>query len=229
MRRLWISISASALFAGALAACANGTESLEGQNLDASARDAAVFADASVLADATVRADAETFPDAMVLADAEIFPDAEVMEDAGALAAVGEACAQNAECASSENPLSSLFPQACITFWPNGYCADFCTLPADALAGPVLVRADCPANAICIPRSGGFVPSPDGRDDIGICVRECDVDADCRTDEPDENNGYYCRKNFYPEPSSSMSYQNGYCAPAHCGSRGCPGMFRCEC
>jgi hypothetical protein len=142
--------------------------------------------------------------------------------DAAEGAQVGEACVMRQDCASADSPYGGLYPPPCFTAWPSGYCVDYCAVPADALAGPSLVRADCPSGSVCVPRSDVL-----DRPDIGACVRECTRDDDCRNNEPAEV--YYCRRDFSPADPRPMLYDNGYCAPMHCRTRGCPTSFLCEC
>jgi hypothetical protein len=93
------------------------------------------------------------------------------------------------------------------------YCASNCALPSDFGVPDSFVQSDCPAGSLC------FRPSQyDDGAGLGRCVQECREDADCRTTD-----GYYCRRTF-----QNRTYDNGYCAPAHCHSRGCVG-YRCSC
>jgi len=100
--------------------------------------------------------------------------------------------------------------------WPGGYCRSYCNLCPDSTSVwdvASLGRSNCPQGAVCLPvfyaQGGGY----------GACMRECRVDSDCRTSE-----GYYCRRTI-----GSRTYPNGYCAPAHCQSRGCPASYECFC
>ena len=192
---------------GALIAvgCAADTEPLDRDAVDASVEDAVGFADAV------------GFPDAVAF-DAEP-PDAGLHGKA-----IGEACMDPSECSSADSPHAGLFPSPCITNggnpWPGGYCTDFCMLPDDPFVLPQLVRAGCPEGAVCLPRTQGTDPMHDG---IGACFAECTADDQCRTGE-----GYYCRKSFW-RPNGPITFDNGYCAPNHCQSRGCPYSFVCGC
>jgi hypothetical protein len=138
---------------------------------------------------------------------------------------IGEPCAEPSDCRSADSPYAELFPTSCIVTavngWPGGYCTDFCELPDDPFAPPALVRSNCPEGAVCLPRSQGPNPEPD--EEIGACFDECASDADCRVDD-----GYYCRRTFW-RPSGEITFSNGYCAPNHCQSRGCPFSFVCGC
>ena len=154
-------------------------------------------------------------------ADAETSPDREPLPE---VRWVGKPCAELEDCPSGNGPLSSLPPTACIrgpNSWPGGYCTEFCPLPADPYQLPRLQRSDCPLGAVCLPRAP-FVASNEG---VGACVAECSSDADCRTEE-----GYFCRKSFPRiDAAAPLNFDNGYCAPPHCMSRGCSVGISCEC
>src|SRR5262249_20078423 len=137
----------------------------------------------------------------------------------------GDPCAKPSDCKSAGAPLASLYPTSCIptTMWAGGYCVDFFTLPPDPFVPPNLSRAGCPAGSACLPR--WFDSEQIERADIGACLKECQVDADCRAPE-----GYYCRHEFWTGmPPSKVQFANGYCAPVHCTTRGCPRSFNCGC
>ncbi len=140
--------------------------------------------------------------------------------------AVGESCEQPADCRSADSPFRDLPPSPCITVdgstWEGGYCTDYCTLPDDPFVPPALARADCPEGAVCLPRSP--IPEmPVPSSEIGACLKECQTDADCR-----EAEGYYCRHEFGPY-MQRVTFENGYCAPLHCQTRGCTASFICGC
>jgi hypothetical protein len=162
-------------------------------------------------------------PDATAV-DAE--PPDSAFPDAGPEGkAVGEACASADECLSGDSPYQTLYPTPCVTTadnaWPGGYCIDFCQLSADPFQLPVLAQSDCPQGSVCLPRSERSNPTSPG--DIGGCFAECTTDDECRVDE-----GYYCRRTFWRE-NGAITFDNGYCAPMHCQSRGCPFSFVCGC
>lgn len=157
--------------------------------------------------------------------DASSAPDAAGPLDAGAPATwVGTPCTSRQDCPSADSPYADLYPNACMGTqedWPGGYCVDYCTLPPDPFVLPNLARADCPLGAVCLSRSA--VPGQNPPEDIGACVKECQTDADCRTGD-----GYFCRHRFGRE-GTEVIFDNGYCAPAHCASRGCPTSYACQC
>lgn len=133
------------------------------------------------------------------------------------LSPIGGPCEGGADCQSNSSPYIGPYPQACVPTaenWAGGYCVDYCVLPGEPFVPPRLVRADCPS---------GATPGQFPREDIGACLKECQVDSNCRTEE-----GYYCRHDFF-RPSGPVSFENGYCAPSHCQARGGPGSFLCQC
>jgi hypothetical protein len=210
------------------AACAQGTVPLDPRRADGGAPDAAAR-DAAPAPDAQPT-DAQ--PTDALAADADVALDAAPPD--AARRPVGSPCERDEQCASASSPLSSLEPGPCLIGpgnpWPNGYCVDYCTLPADPLAGPALLRSDCPEGSVCVPRFDDPAQAPPPwRPDIGACFKECNADPDCRDEDPVVGFGYFCRKHFTPTSSSMPPFTNGYCAAPHCRSRGCPQSYVCGC
>jgi hypothetical protein len=122
----------------------------------------------------------------------------------------GGHCTTNDECRSfgSARPFSPL----CITENGADYCVSNCTLPPDWGVPDEFERSDCPSGSVC------FVSSQVPGATVGSCVPNCREDSECRTED-----GYFCRRTL-----GGRTYASGYCAPAHCRSRGCIG-FLCSC
>jgi hypothetical protein len=181
------------------------------------------------LGDPDPTSDAGTRPDARVSSDAgaDAGHDASMpIEDGGSADAsagsdIGEPCATGSECDSSAELMGSGLP-ACLMAgtWPNGgawldgYCTAFCAPPPPIQDGAPLERRDCPERSLCVPLRTG---------EVGICLRSCDTDADCRTDDE-----YFCRRHFGLSLSPPTT-TNGVCVSYHCRSRGCDGSADCDC
>lgn len=200
------------LLALALTGCATDTGPLgAGAGFDGGSPDAAAVDAGALLADA-----GDLAPDAG-------FPDAG-FSDAGPFGApVGAPCAAREDCQSAASPFADEEPQACNleVGWAGGYCVDYCTLPTEPLTPPRLPQAECPEGAVCLTRQR--IPGHDPVETRGICVKGCTTDADCRVDE-----GYFCRHRFWRD-GADLPFEDGYCAPAVCASRGCPISYRCGC
>jgi hypothetical protein len=97
----------------------------------------------------------------------------------------------------------------CITENGADFCTSPCTMGSDFLGTDTLVKSDCPEGSVCLRQSEFNV-------DRLRCVKACQGDNDCRVAD-----GYYCRR---LRPANT----NGYCAPAHCMTRGCQG-YACGC
>lgn len=123
----------------------------------------------------------------------------------------GGLCTADADCRSAA--VTMPFRQSCNRTNGGDFCVSPCTLPAEWGVADTFGCSDCPAGSVCFPTS--VRTSMDG---LGTCVRECHADSDCRTAD-----GYYCRRTF-----EGRTYTNGYCAPAHCRTRGCLG-YQCYC
>jgi len=129
----------------------------------------------------------------------------------------GEPCASDADCRSATGVGMSVVPACSRTDgeWPGGYCLSYCNVPPGGFWTNPLSRSNCPVGSICLPS----FQHPFG-ERYGACARECRSDSDCRVAE-----GYYCRRNFR---FTGPVFSNGYCAPVHCRSRGCPSL-KCGC
>jgi hypothetical protein len=127
----------------------------------------------------------------------------------------GGPCMTDADCRSAGSSLLVNRP-LCMTQNSADFCLSYCELPADVGVATEFVRSDCPEGSVCLPSSLQSMPD----ETIGTCVQECQEDDDCRTAD-----GYYCRTSYIYPP---RTFSNGYCAPAHCKSRGCAG-FVCGC
>jgi hypothetical protein len=123
----------------------------------------------------------------------------------------GGRCTTEADCRS--NGTGAQFDSMCIRENGADYCVSRCTLPADYGVPDAFVQSDCPDGSLCL-RPFPSIDAPE----LARCVPECHDDSDCRTAD-----GYYCRRTL-----RERTYENGYCAPAHCRSRGCDG-FLCSC
>ncbi|MBL8913155.1 MAG: hypothetical protein JNM17_20835 [Archangium sp.] len=137
------------------------------------------------------------------IADAGVY----ALEDAGSL--IGLECTDSNQCGGA------MF--TCYAFG-NGtaqYCVAPCTPGPTFVSNGRLQRAECPARAVCLPDFNA--PT------TGQCMDECLVDSDCRTDA-----GYFCRNSFFAN-GASVQTANGYCAPAHCRTRGCQSAYQCFC
>lgn len=130
------------------------------------------------------------------------------LEDAGSL--IGTECTDSNQCGGA---MFSCYP------FGNGnaqYCVALCNPAAVWVSNGRLERAACPARAVCLPDFNS--PS------TGQCMAECLVDSDCQSDA-----GYFCRNTFVVNGTPVQTTTNGYCAPAHCRSRGCPSAYQCFC
>lgn len=155
----------------------------------------------SIDAASTDAASPDTGLDAPALIDSSVLP-----------IGLGEPCTSSADCLDPDDYTGTPPFSACITetTWPNGYCQTFCTSPTVPQAGSPLARGDCPVDGACLPT---YMST-----EIGLCLRSCTIDSECRTDE-----GYYCRRDFL-----GVHTATGVCAPPHCMSRGCAGAD-CSC
>lgn len=134
---------------------------------------------------------------------------------------IGSACATDSECRSAGGlGADTIGVGVCQSpgagDWPGGYCRSYCNLCPDTASVwdvTTLGQSNCPQGAVCLPayyaQGAGY----------GTCMRGCRVDSDCRTAE-----GYYCRRTI-----GGRTFDNGYCAPAHCQSRGCTSSYECFC
>ena len=200
------------------AGCADDTGPLAASGVDAGAPPDAADLDSG-----------PATPDAGLTLDAAA-PDAEPVDaepvDAGPPGApIGAPCAARQDCQSAGHPDADSYPEACMgdegEIWPGGYCIDYCTLPEGPLTLPRLPQADCPSDGVCLSRVA--IPGHGPPDPVGICVKACTEDSECRTDE-----GYFCRHRFWQD-GVDLIFDNGYCAPSHCSTRGCPVSFPCQC
>jgi hypothetical protein len=141
---------------------------------------------------------------------------------------IGDPCMTEADCRSAGHvcPID-----ACIWQGGNGvqggYCLSPCTLTETPFGRDRFPQSDCPTGALCLPHPGCVSGSEGSGDCVrtGACVRECQSDSDCRVSD-----GFYCRRtHFDPTLGTQRMFQNGYCAPAHCESRGCLDHFGCGC
>jgi len=129
----------------------------------------------------------------------------------------GEPCADDADCRSATGVGAAYVPACTRTDgrWMGGYCLSYCNIPAGGFWTNPLSRSDCPVGSVCLP-----VFQFSRGEQFGGCARECHSDSDCRVAE-----GYYCRRTFWYK---GPTFSNGYCAPVHCQSRGCPSL-KCGC
>jgi hypothetical protein len=75
----------------------------------------------------------------------------------------GLACTVNTNCvATGGDPLCL---DEAVLGYPGGICTEWCSIQA----------ADCGADAVCFD-PWGFLPT-----DLGVCLKTCTVDGDCRT------------------------------------------------
>jgi hypothetical protein len=123
----------------------------------------------------------------------------------------GGRCTTDAECRSNGSGVPDR--PLCITQNGADFCSSYCVAPVDFGATDSFARGDCPEGSVCF-RHSQFTAG----EYVDRCVPECRDDSDCRTAD-----GYYCRRTF-----EGRVYENGYCSPAHCVSRGCFG-HACEC
>lgn len=135
---------------------------------------------------------------------------------AGAM--IGEPCAIEEDCQTSGHSRSEVLP-TCNVGWEGGYCMGGCSLCGDTWRGDMLPRRECPRGAVCLP------PDQFSAQGAGSCVQECTDDSDCRGGGESED--YYCRRSFWVA-GETLEFENGYCAPRHCESRGCSGWV-CGC
>lgn len=234
---VWRSVKRALLLGLVLcaAACSDETMGLEGGDAGPDRADAARTDSSSPRPDAaaTDAANADAASADAAVADAAITVDAALDADTGVpdsgLLPIGEACTEDRMCASVTSTFApDLFFTACFAQWPSGYCLDVCTATPGPVTGPLLPRNDCPAGAVCLPAHQDFGGGGDPGT-AGGCVKECTDDADCRTEpDPMTGTGYFCRKTFGTF-GSTVTTANGYCAPGHCRSRGCPSSFQCGC
>lgn len=229
----------TALIGLALASCSARTEPIRAadpaQSQDAASPDAAPFEDAAAEPDAGFAPDAEVLPDATTSLDAAAL-DATALEVCnGVTCATGERCnAWTRQCQSNNIPYpppgedngglctteadcrsngaGAAGGSMCITENGADYCTSPCTLPVDFGVPNAFERSDCPQGSVCFRQDQFFAGDP------GRCVKACTQDSDCRTAD-----GYTCRRTF-----EGRTYENGYCGPAHCASRGCFG-YACSC
>lgn len=209
-------VSIACLWLLALLGCTDGTRPLprpEGGALDAAVMDAAPVVDAGFEADAAV----PEICGGVVCAAGErcnvwtrqcqslAIPYPPPGSDNGG------PCTTESECRSNGSGMPAR--PVCVTSNGADFCVSFCALPSDVGVPDRFERSDCPEGSLC------FASSQFGDDEgIGTCVQGCTEDAECRTAD-----GYYCRRSI-----GGRTYDNGYCAPAHCMSRGCTG-FVCGC
>jgi hypothetical protein len=188
----------------AFGGCAEDTQALDPP--DASDRDASALADAGVeLCNGRPCAAAERCNAWTRTCQSSDLPYPPPGQDNG-----GE-CTTEAECRSSGSAVPGR--PLCVTENGADYCVSYCSLPDDFGAADSFARSDCPEGSVCFATSQ-FA----GEETMGTCVRACREDTECRTAD-----GYYCRRTF-----GERTYTNGYCAPAHCRSRGCIG-YACSC
>ncbi|MDW8361112.1 MAG: hypothetical protein RMK74_01825 [Myxococcales bacterium] len=114
----------------------------------------------------------------------------------------GEPCRGDADCLSQ----LCIEQRAMAPRWLGGYCVGPCILPAGyntntLFAGERLPRATCPEGNVC------FVNGTFAEGDLGVCLRECAVDEDCRSSD-----GYVCVRSFRL-PGGTARYENGVCVP----------------
>ncbi len=111
------------------------------------------------------------------------------------------------------------------TGWNGGYCQSRCILPAGYNSSNfwgemMLPQANCPQGGLCLAFSGSLA-----RGDIGVCLKSCNSNADCRASE-----GYFCQKTVQLSASNTRRYSNGYCIPVNCANTAtpCPTGLTCR-
>lgn len=161
--------------------------------------------------------------------DTDCEPGGECNEWAGACVAVGETPTEGSEtggpCADDEGCLGGncLAPYTTgFTGWAGGYCMTQCILPMGYntntfYSGDALPPGTCAGDSVCFP-NGSYT-----RGDVGVCLRECTTDADCRQDE-----GYTCLKEYGLPSGDTATYTNGVCLPMDCQSTACPVGYECR-
>ncbi|MCC7386405.1 MAG: hypothetical protein IT384_31495 [Deltaproteobacteria bacterium] len=232
MRRFW-TLPLLVFLAVAAPACSEDTTPLGSS--DASGGDAsALVSDASGGDASALVSDAASALDAG-LADAVVAEDAAALEICGGVTCpAGERCnAWTRRCQSNAIPYpppgednggpcttetecrsyGSASAPICVTENGGDYCVSACALPGGFGVSDTFERSDCPEGSVCFATSQFF-----DEQGLGTCVKECREDAECRTED-----GYFCRRTY-----DGRLYENGYCAPAHCVSRGCFG-YACHC
>lgn len=126
----------------------------------------------------------------------------------------GEACSSDAACRGQ----NCIDESGGINGYVGGYCVSFCRLPTgynntSFYTGTELPSGTCGGeHSVCIPNGAAT-----SVDDLGICLRECRGDTDCRP-------GYEC-----VQSAGTSTFTNGWCAPIDCLSGGsCPSGTTCH-
>ncbi len=110
------------------------------------------------------------------------------------------------------------------TGFNGGSCYSFCVLPqgyndSTFFQGTALPQADCPGGSVCFPNTD-FAPG-----DLGVCIKSCAANSDCRTAE-----GYTCQKRFAVTATRSVGFSNGICTRIDCANTmtPCPTGYTCR-
>ncbi|MFO0684228.1 MAG: hypothetical protein U0234_19400 [Sandaracinus sp.] len=125
----------------------------------------------------------------------------------------GEACSSDSACRGQ-----NCIEQTASNGYIGGYCISFCRLPTgynntSFFTGTELPSGTCGGDhSICIPNGAASAV-----DDLGICLRECRADTDCRA-------GFECVRTV-----GTSTFSNGWCAPVDCLAGGtCPSGTTCH-
>lgn len=110
------------------------------------------------------------------------------------------------------------------TGFNGGQCIGRCILPTGFNPSTIwpeaaLPQSNCPTGSVCL--FNGTL----ARGDLGVCLDECNTNADCRT-----NQGYYCRKSIRLSSGMTQTWTNGWCTLIDCANAAtpCPTGYMCR-